>query len=67
VVYERNDGVIFKSDEATYDKKKNIFYTNVPFELFNASYYTQGKQLAFYKNSGKIVARNIQAKAQVND
>jgi len=59
--------VKFNSQEAEYNLKSKIFKTNTNFILENNSTITYGTSLVYQTKDGKIYAKNIKSKTEVEN
>lgn len=67
VKYKNSDSVKFNSQEAEYNLKSKIFKTNVDFKLEDNSTITYGTSLVYQTKDGRIYAKNIKSKTEVED
>jgi len=59
VIYTREDNVVFKSQEASYDKVKNMLNTNKKYVLYQGKNIIKGSSLHFNNNLDKIKSKNV--------
>jgi hypothetical protein len=61
-VHYRKKDLNFKANDAFYDMKKEIFKTKGKFTIFDSFSLAKGKDLIYYKKSGKILAKEVFAR-----
>ena len=61
VHYRNSDNVQFKSQEANYNLKTEVFKTNVNFTLEESRSVTKGTSMVYRTKEGKIYANNIRS------
>lgn len=59
VLYNREDGLSFSSDEAIYDKKSSIIYTNHKYIAYQGKNRFTGTSLIYNNLTNKIKSKNI--------
>ena len=67
VVYAREDGLMFKTDKATYNKKTNIAYTDGDFISYRADDVITGTSLVYNNLLKTATAKKIAAKYQLQE
>jgi LPS export ABC transporter protein LptC len=67
VIYNREDGLIFESDEATYNKKSAIAHTNKDYVMYRGKDIVVGTSLRYDNNLNKIKSKNVIAKYQIKE
>jgi len=59
VIYTREDNVVFKSQEAIYNKVKNTMDTSKKYVLYQGKNIIKGSSLHFNNNLDKIKSKNV--------
>ncbi len=67
VLYNREDGLIFESDEVTYNKKSAIAHTNKDYVIYRDTNRVVGTSLRYDNNLNKIKSKNVIAKYQIKE
>ena len=67
IVYIREDGLTFKTQKATYNKKSEIVTTKTPFKSFRAKNSADGSSLKYYNNSKKMEATDVTIKYNLKE
>lgn len=67
VVYTRDDGLIFKTKKATYNKKTTIAHTNTDYISYRGEDQVKGSLLIYNNTSGKSKSKNVRAKYQLQE
>jgi len=67
VVYKREDGVIFKSEMAHYEKKSAIFSTQKDFVIYKGKNSTVGEALMYDSKNKTTKAQNIKTVFQLQE
>ncbi|MEA1891625.1 MAG: LPS export ABC transporter periplasmic protein LptC [Campylobacterota bacterium] len=67
VLYNREDGLIFKTDEASYNKKTSIANTKSNYVLYRDTNIVTGNNLEYNNQLNKIKSKNIVAKYQLQE
>ncbi len=67
IIYIREDGLTFKTDKATYNKKTEIIKTNTKFNSFRANNTIDGSSLKVYNDSNKMEATDVTIKYQLEE
>lgn len=67
VRYDREDGLIFKTDSLVYDKNKSLVFTNDKFILFDGANSVKGKLLKYNNILNTIIAKDVIVKYQLED
>ena len=67
VKYKNSNNIKFNSQEAEYNLKSKVFKTNVDFKLEDNNTITYGTSLLYQTKDGKIYAKNIKSKTEVED
>ena len=65
VVYFREDGLTFKTNKATYNKKTSISRANGKYVLYQNKNKVVGKKLKYNNNKDKISSQDVTAKYQL--
>jgi len=65
--YKNSNGVKFNSEEAQYDLQSKVFKTDADFVLQDSRTITRGTSLTYQTKDGKIYAKNIKSKIEVQD
>ena len=61
-IFYKTKDISFFSEQAEYDTQKEIIKSKPRFSLFTNSAEVVGTDLIYYRNKGKILAKNIEAK-----
>ncbi len=67
VIYTREDGLIFETDEAIYNKKTNITQSDREFVMYRGGDRVVGSFLKYNNILNSAVAKNITAKYQLQE
>ncbi|MDA3908371.1 MAG: LPS export ABC transporter periplasmic protein LptC [Sulfurimonas sp.] len=67
VLYNREDGLIFESDEATYNKKSAIATTNKDYIMYRGKNRVVGTSLVYNNRLNKVKSKNVVAKYQIQE
>jgi LPS export ABC transporter protein LptC len=67
VIYNREDGLIFESDEATYNKKSAIARTNKDYVMYRGSDRVTGFSLIYDNRLNRVKSKNVVAKYQLKE
>ncbi len=67
VVYNREDGLVFESEEAIYDKKTSIAKTKKDYIMYRDENRVIGTSLVYDNANGKIKSKNVVAKYQIKE
>jgi LPS export ABC transporter protein LptC len=67
VVYNREDGLIFESDEATYNQKSAIAHTNKDYVIYRDKNIVVGKSLLYDNRLNTVKSKNVVAKYQIQE
>ena len=67
VLYNREDGLIFETDEATYNKKTSIAKTDKNYVLYRYSSRVTGTSLEYDNRLNRVKSKNIVAKYQLKE
>lgn len=67
VIYNREDGLVFESDEAIYNKKTAIAKTQKDYIMYRDENIVIGTSLVYDNANGKIKSKNVVAKYQIKE
>jgi LPS export ABC transporter protein LptC len=67
VIYNREDGLVFESEEAIYNKKTAIAKTQKDYIMYRDKDRLIGTSLVFDNANGKIDSKNVVAKYQIKE
>lgn len=67
VFYNREDGLIFETQEATYSKKTSIAKTKTPYVMYRGSNRATGSELEYNNETNKIKSKNIKIKYKLKE
>jgi len=67
VLYNREDGLIFESDEATYNKKSAIAKTNKDYIIYRDDNRVIGTSLIYDNRLNRVKSKNVVAKYQLKE
>lgn len=67
VVYNREDGLVFESDEATYNKNTSIAKTQKDYIMYRNKNIVVGSSLGYDNANGKVESKNVVAKYQIKE
>ncbi|EDZ62696.1 protein containing DUF1239 [Sulfurimonas gotlandica GD1] len=67
VIYNREDGLIFESQEATYNKKSAIAKTNKDYVIYRDSNRVVGTSLTYDNRLNRVKSKNVVAKYQIQE
>ncbi|WP_373035365.1 LPS export ABC transporter periplasmic protein LptC [Sulfurimonas sp.] len=67
VLYNREDGLIFESDEASYNKKTSIAKTNKNYVIYRDANRVVGTSLIYNNSLNRVKSKNVVAKYQIKE
>ena len=67
VLYNREDGLVFESDEATYNKKSSIANTNKDYLIYKGLNRVIGTSLIYNNRLNKTTSKNVIANYQIQE
>lgn len=67
VLYNREDGLIFESAEATYNKKSSIAKTSKDYVMYRDKNRVVGTSLTYNSHLNRIKSKNVVAKYQIKE
>ena len=67
VIYNREDGLIFESQEASYNKKTSIAHTNKDYVIYKDKNRVIGTSLIFDNVLNKVKSKDVIAKYQIQE
>jgi len=67
IIYVREDGLTFKTDKATYNKKEELIKTDSKFISYRGENTLNGSTLKYYNNTQKTEATNVTIKYQLKE
>jgi len=67
VVYSREDGLIFETQKALYNKKTSIAYVNEKYVLYRQHDRVEGSSLVYNNILNKTYSKNVVAKYQMKE
>ncbi len=67
VLYNREDGLIFESDEATYNKKSSIAHTKKDYVIYRGKDRVIGTSLIYDNRLNRVKSKNVVAKYQIQE
>lgn len=67
VVYNREDGLIFESQEAQYNKKSTILSTDKAFIVYRGKESVKGSSFVYDNTQKKLSSKNIEAIYQLEE
>lgn len=67
VIYNREDGLIFESDEATYNKKSAIAHTNKDYVMYRDDNIVVGTSVVYDNRLNRVRSKNVVAKYQIQE
>ena len=67
VLYNREDGLIFESQEATYNKKSAIAKTNKDYVIYRDTNRVVGTSLIYDNRLNRVKSKNVRAKYQIQE
>lgn len=65
ILYVREDGLTFKTQKATYDKKTSIATADGDYVLYRGANRVNGKELKYNNSLDKIESKNVTVKYQL--
>jgi LPS export ABC transporter protein LptC len=65
VVYSREDGLIFKSNEATYNRQTGVYKTQSKYISYKNNDKIRGSKLIYNSKTGQAVSQSINAQYQL--
>jgi LPS export ABC transporter protein LptC len=67
VIYNREDGLVFESQEAIYDKKTAIARTQKDYIMYRDKDSVIGTSLVYDNANGRVKSKNVVAKYQIKE
>ena len=67
VVYKRDDGLTFKSDNGQYDQKTGVFTTKSKYVSYRNNDKISGEELMFDNKNGHTTSKNVDATYEIKD
>lgn len=65
ILYVREDGLTFKTQKATYDKKTSVAMTEGDFVLYRGANIVTGKELKYDSSLDRVASKNVTVKYQL--